>query len=726
MKAAILLMAAVAPLAASTTATWEMSGAQDFLKGRFTGTALEADGRLKVAPALKTVLETGQTAIWSVAAAPDGSIYAGTGHGGKLYRIGADGKAEVVWTSGAAEIFAVAVSPAGEIFAASSPEGRIYKIAGGKAAEYFDPHASYIWALEFGKDGVLYAGTGNQGKIYRITAEGKGEVYYETGQSHVTALAVDGQGRLLAGTEPNGLIYRVTGKGKAFALYNSALPEIRRIVVEADGTILAAAMGGSVMSRMGTQTGTGAGAAAVGTAPAMTVTVTDSASAQAGPEIKPKPAATAAPAPAVTAAAAAIVDMPGVDKAAVYRIGADNSVETVWKSKDENVYDIAADGTGLYLATDVQGRVYRLGADRQAALVLQTGEGEATRLLNQKAGLLAATGDMGKLFRIGAGEGAAGWYEAPVRDAGAVARWGRLAWRPGTGKVKFETRAGNSARPDGTWSEWAALGEGGGIGSPSARYLQWRAKLDGAAVVESVAVAYLPQNAAPVVRSIAVSGRAAGATAAASSSAASYSVTVTDTADGTAAPSPGAAQTVSRSGAGQIQITWQAEDPDSDRMVYEVYLRAEGQREWIRLKERLTEAALTLDGDSLADGRYWFRVVASDSPSNPPETAREGELVSGPVVVDNTPPAVKIARAARAGDQAEVEVDAEDPTSALKRCEYSIDAGPWTPVEASDGMTDSPRETFLIKAAVAAGSHLVVVRVYDLAGNAGLAKVVIP
>jgi hypothetical protein len=74
----------------------------------------------------------------------------------------------------------------------------------------------------------------------------------------------------------------------------------------------------------------------------------------------------------------------------------------------------------------------------------------------------------------------------------------------------------------------------------------------------------------------------------------------------------------------------------------------------------------------------------------------------------------------------EVDVDAEDRGSVLRRCEYSIDAGLWTPVEAADGVTDSPRERFVVRVdKVSEGEHLIVIRVYDAAGNAGLTKVVV-
>ena len=69
--------------------------------------------------------------------------------------------------------------------------------------------------------------------------------------------------------------------------------------------------------------------------------------------------------------------------------------------------------------------------------------------------LVAATGDMGKVFRLSEAAGPSGSYESPVHDSGSVARWGRISWRSAGGKAELQTRSGNSARPDKTWSDWS-------------------------------------------------------------------------------------------------------------------------------------------------------------------------------------------------------------------------------------------------------------------------------
>jgi hypothetical protein len=742
------LAAALAACAFSSgTQAWEMSSYSDFIRGRFDGISLSRDGRLSLAPKMETVFTSDQPVIWSVAEAPDGTLYAGTGHRGRVYRIDRAGKSSLLWTAEQPEVFAVAVDRGGAVYAGTSPDGKVYRIENGKATEYFAPKTRYIWSLAAGPDGALYVGTGDQGKVFRVTGAGRGELYYDTGQSHITGLAVDSEGRVLAGTEPNGILYRISAKDKAFVLYDAGLPEIRAIVPMPDGTVYAAALGGSVAKRA--QSAAQAAQGLAGGAGAATATTTITVEAQnTGPgEIKPPEPAkpqpqTPAPAstPQVSTQFTPVTEATGVDKSAVYRINPDNTVETLWSSKEENVYDLLALEKQILFSTDNNGRIYGLAPDRRVTLVTQTNEGETTRLLPSDHSVLAATSNMGRIFRLGETPGAGGTYEAPVHDSGTASRWGSLNWRadaPAGCTVRFRTRSGNSVKPDRTWSDWSeplADASGSRITSPNARYIQWKAELAGAGstpVLDSITLAYLPQNSPPVVKSINVvmQSVAASQTArpAATSSSAAYSVTVSDTGDVTSSAAAGTpTQTLPRASSQQITVVWQAEDPDGDRLVYNAYFRGEGETQWKLLRGDTHENSVTFDADVLADGKYFFRVVASDREANPPATAREGQLVSAPVMIDNTPPVVTIAVVRHSGSTAHIEFDAADAASALRRCEYSLDAASWVPVAAADGVIDSLHEKFVLDlTGLAPGEHLLVIRAADGANNTGVAKVIL-
>ena len=139
--------------------------------------------------------------------------------------------------------------------------------------------------------------------------------------------------------------------------------------------------------------------------------------------------------------------------------------------------------------------------------------------------------------------------------------------------------------------------------------------------------------------------------------AAAYTVTVTDSGDAGASAAAGTpTQTLSRAAAQQITVSWQAEDPDGDRLVYNLYFRGDEERRWMLLKGDLHDNSFTFDSDVLADGKYYFRVVASDREVNPPATAREADLTSAPVMIDNTPPVVTIGPVHRAAATAEIEL----------------------------------------------------------------------
>jgi hypothetical protein len=81
----VLVWCAAAVSWGATTATWEMNGYQDFLRGRMSGLAVTHEGRLVLGPKIDTLFTSDQPEIWSVARGADGSLYLGTGNRGRLF-----------------------------------------------------------------------------------------------------------------------------------------------------------------------------------------------------------------------------------------------------------------------------------------------------------------------------------------------------------------------------------------------------------------------------------------------------------------------------------------------------------------------------------------------------------------------------------------------------------------------------------------------------------------
>lgn len=78
-----------------------------------------------------------------------------------------------------------------------------------------------------------------------------------------------------------------------------------------------------------------------------------------------------------------------------------------------------------------------------------------------------------------------GTYESVIYDLttsssnlGSGATISYAGTTPASTSIVFETRSGNTATPDGSWSSWVGLGVGDTIQSPAARYLQVRIRLN--------------------------------------------------------------------------------------------------------------------------------------------------------------------------------------------------------------------------------------------------------
>jgi hypothetical protein len=695
---------------------WEISSRSELLKGEARGVSVTDTGILKLAPNISQLFNTEQAYVWSTAIDSAGNVYLGTGHDGKLFRVGPDGKGSLLYKASELDVTALAVARDGAVFAATSPDGKVYRVTSdGKAEVYFDPADKYIWSLAILNDGSLAVGTGDNGKVYRVRAAGakpENSLLINTNQTHVMSLVVTKQGDLIAGTDPGGLVLRISSDGKAFGLYDAPLREIHALASAPDGSVYALALGEAASTARGQTAATPAtDASAAATALAAAASEEASAAQAAQP---PQPARSRN-------------DLSNV-RSAVFHILPDGTSDVVWSSTSVTGFAIVAAGGGVLIGTSEKGRIYSVTNDGRDTLLLQSTEGQISSLVARGAEIFAASSNQGKLFRFGEGAVSEGSYESPVRDARLVASWGRIWWR-GTGPIELQTRTGNSERPDTTWSDWSARyteARGSQVTSPKARFVQWRAVLRGAGTgrsgepqLDDVSVAYLPRNVAPEVLAINVlpPGVALLQQLQIQIDPNIESSGLDAAVFGMIAQAP--PRRVYQRGARALQ--WQGEDRNSDTLEYAVFYRSLSENTFRLLKEHIRENFYTVDGASLADGRYVFKVVASDALDNPAGLALTGERVSEPVDIDNTPPVVRSASQPQiTGDHVRVVFDVEDTTGRIKRADISIDGGPWHEVFPDDGIADSPRERYSLDLAVTgAGEHTISMRAFDNSSNVG-------
>jgi hypothetical protein len=746
---AVLFCAVVAR--AEHTRFWDQSTFEEFDKGTHKGLALRSDGTLLPAPEFKPVADPALAYLWALAVDSHGRLYAAGGSDAKVLRLNGEEKPTTVFESSELEAQTLAVDKQDNLYVGTSPDGKVYKVTpDGQHTVFFDPKAKYIWALALDSEGTLFVATGDTGQVFAVSPDGAGKLFYKSDETHARSLAFDSRGNLLIGTDPSGLIIRIPitshhsglpEAGKAFVIYETDRKEVTALTTDASGNIYAAAVGSK--SPRGPRTGTSQNAAAASQLAAMLA-------AAARTENQQGASNTVAATQAAPMILPTFLNPSGGSE--VYRIAPDGSPESLWSSAQDVVYALGMSSENhLLLGTGNHGEVIELDDQRLFSSLASSDAAQVTALLPGPGHTVyAATANPGKVFALGPSYAPEGTFESDPFDAKVYSRWGRLTWwgeNSGSGKIEFYVRSGNTSEPDDYWSTWSGpytSSDGNNVDCPPARFVQWKAVFhvsgeQNQPTLSWVKLAYLRKNVAPVIDGIAVQDpglRAQGFSGNAGQPQAPsvvplrlpHSPNGEDETFSVFAESQHEPRFTSPPqgfvAKGYQTVVWVAHDDNDDELVYSLYYRGEGEKDWKLLKDNIHEDFYSWDTTSMPDGAYYLKLVASDSPSNPADQALTAEMVSDRFQVDNTPPTVENIRAEQSGGEWHVRFTTHDAGTAIARTSYSLDAGQWQTIFPDGQLTDAPSENYdVVLHGLAPGEHTISVRVFDQFENNAAGKV---
>jgi len=725
-------------LFAGQTKTWSEGVYSDFEKGILHNLSLRSDGLLTLAPVLKELYDTSSPYLWALARDSKGNLYTGGGANARIYQIPPGGKGKLLAELDALQVQALAVDARDRVYAAVSPDAKVYRLsASGKPELFYDPKAKYIWALRFDSHGDLLVATGDPGGIHRVAPDGKGILFFPCQETHVRSMTLDAAGNLIVGTDPGGLLLRVSPAGQGFVLYQLPRREVTAVAVAKDGSIYAAGVG----NKTAPSTAPSSLPPPPSVAP-LTVTV----NAPGGPPAAGAPRS----APAPPASLSPLNAVAGGSE--VYSIAPNGAPQKIWSHAQDVVYALAFDADGrLLLATGNKGAVYRIESPSLFTALLTVPATQVTAFLPAPGGrLYAAAGNVGKVYAIGPGPETEGTIESDVFDASLFSLWGRLSFEANLngGHVALQTRSGNLDQPQNNWSPWSApiaATEGARVDSPPSRFVQWKATLKGdggsrSPELESVDLAYLPNNVAPRVDEIEITApnyKFPPPAAPGSSTPPNLTLPPLGRAGSSGSPSfsvDSATTTPAMPYAkGQRGARWVATDPNGDTMIYTVEIRGLKETRWKPLKDKVAEKYFSFDATAFPDGEYRLRITASDAPANPPAEALTGSLVSEPFTIDNTPPKITALTANRSGGNGasgasgaklRLRWHAADALSTIAKAEYSLDGGDWTLAAPVTKLSDSLDLDYDLTVDAAPGEHTIAVRVTDDCDNQSSEKVV--
>lgn len=722
------LLFLAAHVAAVTTTLWKEDSRAEFEQGKLTQVAVTGIGKLRLSNDVADLGPVTEPYVWRIATDSKGNLIVGTGDQGAIHRIAPDGRSALLYRSSEIHIHSIVVDKEDNVYAGTSPRGMIYKIAPkGEVTVFYDAPDQYIWSLVLSQDGKsILAGTGCKGRILKIAMNGAASVLFDAPQSHVLAMSVDAHGNVYSGTEPDGIVYKTSPDGRTTVLYDAEEDEIHCVAVDDAGCVYAgtADAGGPAFPAMGAfvprMPPTGPAQAAPPTL--------DTTAQQAGSE--PPPATGLPPRPGTMPP---ILGGTRIQPNCVYKISPDGQVTRYIEFKDSMVTSLALDRRYLYVGTGDKGRLFKvsLASNRDVEIIGANNHKEILAILPIEKGLVFGTGNPGAVKRFSNAFAQKGTFESQVWNAKNLAHWGRISWKaaaPFGTSVSLATRTGNSAKPDATWSPWSREyrdSSGEKIASPPGRYIQYRVTLStgNSAItpeVASVTVACLPLNTRPEIAKLAIDG-ATDSDAAKPATTAGANPAATASADAKKSSDPPKHDSTR-------SITWTATDKDGDDLTCDLFFKGTDETTWKLLKKEITKPPFKHDWDTetVPDGEYRLKLVASDSPSNPPEKALVAEEISEPFTIDNTRPVIQDAQASVQKDgTCVVKGKAVDLLSNILSISYSVDAGDWVQIFPDDDIYDAPSEPFTITTApLSKGEHTIVIKAVDVEGNVGSGKAV--
>lgn len=117
-------------------------------------------------------------------------------------------------------------------------EGKVLRVTdAGEVTELFTTAEPEVFAVAAGEDGTIYAASSPNGKVYRFR-QGKAESWFDPGELYVWALAFDRTGGLLVATGTRGRLYRVGADGRGELLAEVADTHVRSLLPLPDGRLL--------------------------------------------------------------------------------------------------------------------------------------------------------------------------------------------------------------------------------------------------------------------------------------------------------------------------------------------------------------------------------------------------------------------------------------------------------------------------------------------------------
>ena len=242
---AALLLFAAAPLLAQGTHLWTQSRPDEFEHGVPRGVEITSDGKLRVGPSTREILTTPSTYVWAIAsdnfATTGAAIYLATGSPASVLRVGpkstsGDPKSTTIFESKSLAIQALRLGPDGLLYAATLPDGKVYRLRPNPEKPLDESTAEVVFDLA----------APELASPDTPKPDPKSDTKPESKSHYIWDMTFDPSGRLYIATGGPGAVYRVDLKQsptKAEVFLKTDEAHLRVLAWDRSGNLLAGSDG---------------------------------------------------------------------------------------------------------------------------------------------------------------------------------------------------------------------------------------------------------------------------------------------------------------------------------------------------------------------------------------------------------------------------------------------------------------------------------------------------
>ncbi len=715
----------VQPVETVSGKLWTQKKYSDFDDGSPWKTAARSDGLITLAPKYKSIYKVkAREHIWASDVDSVGNLILGTGSPAAVYKIAPSG--QELWKTAleGVQVSALVRGRDNVVYAAVIPDGDIYRIdSKGNSNKYFSCKEKYVWSLALDSKGNLYAATGVKGRIYKITGKDDGKVFATIDDTHVISLVAGKDDTIFGGTDEKGYVFKIDKSGKVFVMYDADEREIKSIYYDnKTGDVYFTAINEGLKLL-----------------PSVTNKAKKSEEKKNDPGEAGQPTVSVSTEFSLSANAVNLLKRKQRTpvKSGLYKIDSENRIIPLFKTSKTTMHTISRFGKNeILVGGGEKGRLYSYDMSDKFSLLMEVEHSHITSLSAFEGNTYICTSNGAEVYLMENGYPAEGYFYSSVEDTGTVSKWGVVKWNgemPAQTNIRLYTRTGNTETPNETWSAWSSPyldSEGARIVSPQARFIQWRALLktlnkNKAPSVDSVTISYLPLNLQPEIKDYKLypKGVAIKERRDFDDGDDRLEEALNNGDDSNAAKMKPLSLGKRYFKEGALTILWKVEDENDDSLQYTLYYRGEKENDWKILEKEYDREFYTWDTKSVADGKYYLKIVADDSPSTPAEMVKKAEKITELILVDNTGPEVTKPVVTRGTKDVTIKFSAVDGLTPVTKCFYSVNGGTWKVLFPVDGIGDTLKENYETKLNITKkGEYTVVFKVQDDDGNISTAS----